>query len=108
MVSWGRSFIVALKILVVSLLWVILGSIIIVLPVIGSIGMVMGAIQSGAQPSEVLDMLGGFMVLLSITGLIGGIIMTLGVIATYVKFIVDEAVDEMRKSTAYAPPPYPT
>ncbi|OYT30586.1 MAG: hypothetical protein B6U94_06385 [Thermofilum sp. ex4484_79] len=108
MVSWGRSFIVALKILAVSFLWILLGLIIIVLPIIGSLGTVIGAIESGTPPSEVVDMLGGFIVLLSITGLIGGIIMTLGVNATYVKFIVDEAINEMRRTTAYAPPPYPT
>lgn len=96
MVSWGRSFLVALKIVVFSIVWSIIGGII-------SFGvtLAMFPLSTAINPNNPTSIL----VFLLPLFLIGGIISGLGIIATLVKFTIDESVEEVKKMFSGA---YPT
>ncbi|MHA1469189.1 MAG: hypothetical protein ACTSSP_01365, partial [Candidatus Asgardarchaeia archaeon] len=82
MVSWGRSFIVALKIVIFSLVWAILGSVIASVLIF----VVMPFMIYSINPSDPTTIIIAFLPIATIVGIISG----LGIIATTVKFIVEE------------------
>jgi|GEM_PF-3086179 len=47
MVSWSRSFVVALKIFLVTLIWYIIGIVIAILPTIGVLSIISSSLLSG-------------------------------------------------------------
>jgi len=111
MVSWGRSFVVALKIFLVTLIWYIIGIVIAILPTIGVLSMIFSSLLSGTTPdiSTLQSTLLSSGVIITVTVLIGTFIAVIGAIATSVKFITDEAVEEIRRSGyGYRPRPTPT
>ena len=90
MVSWGRSFIVALKIVIFSLVWAILGSVIASVLIF----VVMPFMTYSINPSDPTTIIIAFLPITIIVGIISG----LGIIATIVKFIVEESVNEVKQT----------
>lgn len=113
MVSWGRSFVVALKIFLVTLIWYIIGAVIAILPTIGVLSVIYYSLLSGTTPdvSTLQSTLLGSGIVIAVTVLIGTFIAVIGAIATSVKFITDEAVKEVRRGgygyRPQTPPPMP-
>ena len=110
MVSWSRSFVVALKIFLVTLIWYIIGIVIAILPTIGVLSIISSSLLSGTTPdiSTLQSTLLGSGVIVTVAVLIGTFIAVIGAIATSVKFITDEAVEEVRRSGYYGYRPQPT
>jgi len=107
-VSWGRSFIVALKIVIFSLVWAILGSVIASVLIF----VVMPFMTYSINPSDPTTIIIAFLPIATIVGIISG----LGIIATTVKFIVEESVNEVKQTVfpaaslptqTFTPPPPP-
>lgn len=108
MVTWGRSFVVAFKILLVSVIWYVVGFIIALMGIaIMGVGTFLELSGSAATPEEAFTRLGGLLAASSIFLIAGVIVAVLGVMATQVKFIVDEAVEEVRGLLRPLPPPPP-
>ena len=106
MVSWVTAFKTALKIILMSLGWYILGIIIIIAGWAGG-GL---AALSNPNPSSILGGIGGAV----IASIVGGAIIYLGVMATTLKYSVELIADEVRAKGAVPsfaatapPPPYP-
>jgi len=106
MVTWSRSFVVAFKILLVSLIWYVVGLIITLMGIaIMGVGSFLELSRSAATPEEAFARLGGLLAASSIFLIAGILVAVLGVMATQVKFIVDEAVEEARRLLRLLPPP---
>jgi hypothetical protein len=110
MVSWQTAFKTALKILVTSIGWYVLGVIIILA------GWASGGLVALMNPNVLSDPLAAMQVLAGgvIATIIGGAIIYLGMIATTLKYSVELIADEVRgraaapQQRAFAPPPAPT
>ena len=106
MVTWSRSFVVAFKILLVSLIWYVVGLIITLMGIaIMGVGALLELSRSAATPEEAFARLGGLLAASSIFLIAGILVAVLGVMATQVKFIVDEAVEEARRLLRPLPSP---
>ncbi|MGQ4832357.1 MAG: zinc-ribbon domain-containing protein [Candidatus Asgardarchaeia archaeon] len=88
MVSWGRSFLVALKIVIFSIVWSIIGSVISFIVLFAMI-----PVSMSVNPNNPTSLIAFFLPLV----LVGGIISGLGIIATLVKFTIDESLNEVKK-----------
>ncbi|MCD6457446.1 MAG: hypothetical protein J7K82_01220 [Thermoproteales archaeon] len=107
MVSWGRSFLLAVKVILFSIIWYIIGGII--------IGV--GVLLSGASLPRSLSDISAINIAGSIVALIvsaiGGIIIGLGATASLIKVTIDESVKEAWQTQYYyqsyqpTPPPGP-
>jgi hypothetical protein len=96
MVSWGNAFKTALKIVLMSIGWYILGLIVIIA------GWAGGAVTALTDPNILRDPLGILGVLggAVIVSIIGGAIIYLGVIASALKYSVELIADEVGRGTA--------
>jgi len=108
MVTWSRSFVVALKIFVVSILWYIVG---LIIAMIGVAALGIGVVSKLSTPPRTPEEAMAYMGTLGIAFvflLIGGIVAGFGALATFVKFIVEEAIEEYKRELGGPyPPPYP-
>jgi hypothetical protein len=95
MVSWGNAFKTALKIVLMSIGWYILGLIVIIA------GWAGGAVTALTDPNILRDPLGILGVLggAVIVSIIGGAIIYLGVIASALKYSVELIADEVGRGT---------
>jgi len=103
LVSWGNAFKTALKILVMSIGWYIIGVVIIIA---GWAGGGLTALTNPnflRDPLAILTVLGGAV----IVSIIGGAIIYLGVIASALKYSVELIADEVGARAAGPQEPYP-
>ena len=110
MVSWGRSFVIAIKYLVFAVIWAIVGIVISVLMAgAASFGMIQDLMADPSvlveDPTIVVRLISAALGLI-----IGAVISCLGLIASFAKYVVGETVrKELEEASfaggAYAPPP---
>ena len=102
MVTWGRSFAVAFKILLVSALWYVLGFIagLVLITVTGAATLLTALSSPEYLRDVVLNPWNAYTMVLGISTaiIIGAVIAVVGSIATMVKYIVEEAVREAREA----------
>lgn len=96
MVSWSRSFMVAIKIVVFSIVWAVVG---LIITLIGSASVVFAIFTNPSAFQGTVGNQTAFGIIL-ITAIAGSIVTALGTIATVVKFTTDEAVKEVFSSYA--------
>ena len=96
MVSWSRSFVVAIKIVVFSIVWAVVG---VIISLIGSASVILALLTNPTAFQGTFSSQTAFGIVL-LTAIIGTIVTALGTIATVVKFTTDEAVKEVFSSYA--------
>jgi len=94
MVSWSRSFMVAIKIVVFSIVWAVVG---LIISFIGSASVILAILANPTGFQGTFSNQAAFGIVL-LTAIIGTIVTALGTIATVVKFTTDEAVKEVFSS----------
>ncbi|MHA1593720.1 MAG: zinc-ribbon domain-containing protein [Candidatus Baldrarchaeia archaeon] len=103
MPSWGRAFVVAIKVFLVGLIWAIIGQIIIWIGSSMLIAALIPELQHAQRPEEVLPYVGQMVAIMLPLLVVGAIITTIGVYATLIKYTVDEAVKECRSIQSQYP-----
>lgn len=101
MVSWSRSFILAIKAVIYAVLWYVVGGIVFIL---GMFTAGVGFMYIGAKPQ--LPFISGTGILGMILMLVGLVIMFLGTTASVIKVAVDEA-EKLRGYPQYSRHPLP-
>ncbi|MCD6483477.1 MAG: zinc-ribbon domain-containing protein [Candidatus Odinarchaeota archaeon] len=94
MVSWSRSFMVAIKIVVFSIVWAVVG---LIITLIGSASVILAILTNPTAFQGSFSNQAAFGIVF-LTAIIGTIVTALGTIATVVKFTTDEAVKEVFSS----------
>lgn len=106
MVSWGRAFKAALVLLAFSILWAIIGGIIMVVGTfLGGLGMLSTVLSNPTDLGAYLGIMGGIIII----WIIGALISFLGTWASAFRIAADVALEEMRKTApAVVAPPIAT
>jgi len=104
LVSWGNAFKAALRIVAMSIVWYIIGVVIIIAAWAGGGLAALTNPNVLRDPLTILTVLGGAV----IVSIIGGAIIYLGAIASALKYSVELIVDEVRREAALPSPPAPT
>jgi hypothetical protein len=99
MVSWGESFKAAVKIALVSVLWYVVGIIvaIVIMTTAGAFEILSSLSQPGvfSNPSELLGLVARLVTSSLLGFIIGGMIATLGILATFLKYSAELVGDEV-------------
>jgi hypothetical protein len=103
LVSWGNAFKTALRIVLMSIVWYIIGVVIIIAGWAGGGLTALTDPNVLRDPLAILTVLGGAV----IVSIIGGAIIYLGVIASALKYSVELIADEVREGAAAPQHPYP-
>ena len=102
MVTWGRSFAVAFKILLVSVLWYVLGFIVglVIIAMTGGATLLTALSSPWHLRDVVLNPWSAYTMVIGVSSaiIIGAVIAAVGSVATMVKYIVEEAVREVREA----------
>jgi len=105
LVGWGRSFWLAIKATIFTVLWMILGGIIIAVGIIlfGEPNIINYLITLDFASLSALSMVKLIVSVISL--IIGWIIIMFGAMASLIKVVTDESFEEVYRRR-YSPPPY--